>query len=101
MHSFKEFLNENTNLKFDHNKYYIVFDWYIQGEINPTAIGNMTFSTKDMAEKQISFWKNELSKRMSGNASRREAASTLSSFEVKDGGQLNDENRYELYDNLD
>ncbi len=98
--TFEEFLNESSRVRFNHNKYYIVFDWYIQGQISPTAIGK-EFSTEDEAEKNIDGWKNELSMRMSRNVTRLEARNTLDSFIVLDGGQLNDANKYEFYVSLD
>jgi len=98
--TFDEFLNEGSIVRFNYNKYYIVFDWYIQGQIHPTAI-EKEFSTKAEAEKNISGWKNMLSMRMSRNATRGEARDTLDSFMVLDGGQLNDANKYEFYSSLD
>jgi hypothetical protein len=98
--SLKENMNESSRVRFNHNKYYIVFDWYIQGQISPTAIGK-EFSTEDEAEKNIDGWKNELSMRMSHNVTRLEARNTLDSFIVLDGGQLNDANKYEFYVSLD
>ena len=36
--TFDEFVNESSRARFNHNKYYIVFEWYIQGQISPNAI---------------------------------------------------------------
>jgi hypothetical protein len=86
--------------KFNYDKYYIIFNWHIQGQINPTAF-EKEFSTRAEAEKQIPQWKKMLSMRMHGNATREEARNTLDSFSVEDGGYLNDANKYEVYDTLD
>jgi hypothetical protein len=97
LHTFESFVNEGSKARFDYNKYYIVFNWFIQGGIHPTAI-KKEFSSKAEAEKNIPGWKSTLSKRMTYNATRGEVYNTLDSFMVLDGGQLNDANKYEFYD---
>jgi hypothetical protein len=94
--TFEDFLNESIKPKFDDKKYYIVFDWYIQGEIRPTAI-EKEFSYEEEAEAEIPYWEKIVSQRMRGNATHIEARNTLSSFIVQAGKYLNDANKYQLY----
>jgi len=94
--TFESFLNETIKPKFDDKKYYIIFDWYIQGAIRPTAI-EKEFSYKEEAEAEIPYWQKIVGERLRRNANMIETRNTLSSFIVQDGKYLNDAHKYQLY----
>ena len=95
--TFEEFLNESIKPEFNDRKYYIIFDWYIQGQIRPTVI-EKEFSYEDEAEKEIPYWQKIVGERLRGNATVIESRNTLSSFIVQDGKYLNDAHKYQVYD---